>query len=100
MLAKKSPKLVDAIERIKQLNLTPRDIERSVLRSMAEASYKAEFKRARAEGLAEGERENALEVATKLLRAQSTLKFVAKISGLSLDEVRVLKAQISAEQKT
>ncbi|MDR1166549.1 MAG: hypothetical protein LBO66_11925 [Deltaproteobacteria bacterium] len=103
MLAEKSPTLNAAIARLKDLNLDPRTIEIAALHTLAEQGYQAEFDLAKAEsereGIAKGKREYALEVASKLLRAKSALDFVAKITGLALDEVQDLAAEINAERK-
>jgi predicted transposase/invertase (TIGR01784 family) len=95
MIAEKSPTLKAAVARVEELNLDPRTIERAALHTMAEQAYQAEFKQERSKG----ERDKALEVASKLLRAKSTLDFVAEISGLSLEEVQDLAAEINAEQR-
>ncbi|MDR1166025.1 MAG: hypothetical protein LBO66_09250 [Deltaproteobacteria bacterium] len=99
MLAPKSPILLDAIERLKELNLNPRTVKKAARQSRLEAGYQAELKREKAEGRAEGGRKKALKVAIKLLWAQSTLDFVAKISGLSSDEVRALATRVNAKRR-
>jgi predicted transposase YdaD len=77
-------------------------IEKATLRSMAEAGYQAEFKRARLDGEREGRLEGKREVAFKAAKACSrekmTLDLVAKYTGLPLDQIQALAAEINAEK--
>jgi predicted transposase/invertase (TIGR01784 family) len=95
MIAEKSPTLKAAVARLEELNLDPRTIERAALHTMAEQAYLAEFKQERSKG----ERDKALEIASNLLRDKFPLDIVARNTGLSLEEVQDLAAEINAEQR-